>query len=233
MYAAHCLDRDYARALEVAPYGDEGVVRRQTEAMVGAGASIFQTHKLASTDREHVAVLLRCFSPPCRARVLDAGCGVGAVARLMAEMRPDLRFTLLNISGAQLDMVPAGMAKVRADFHHVPMRDGCFDAVMFTFSLGHGLLDRCLAEAARVLRPGGVLFIYDIAGDQEHLITHAGYRPHGRDEVTEAAARHGFSLDLVRVPPSSTADCVALFGRGAFEAHGFDRVWPMIYRFVK
>ncbi|HKU94564.1 MAG TPA: hypothetical protein VJR58_04775, partial [Vineibacter sp.] len=86
---------------------------------------------------------------------------------------------------------------------------------------------------ARVLRPGGVLFIYDIAGDREYLITHTGYRPHSKEEVIEAAECSGFVTDTVVEPASSTADCIALFGQESFVAHGFDRVRPMIYRFVK
>jgi ubiquinone/menaquinone biosynthesis C-methylase UbiE len=198
------------------------------------GHAILQSHKLGATDRAHVAALLDYFEPPHGARVLDAGCGVGTVASLMAEMRPDMRFTLLNISGAQLAMAPDSMAKVRADFHDMPFADGSFDAAMFNFSLGHGLLDRCMAEAARVLRPGGVLFIYDLAtNDQDYLIENVGYRPHSADEMLEAAMRHWFVSGDMLKPEASTAEFVALFGQEAFEAHGFDRTWPMIYRFVK
>lgn len=234
IYNAHCLQRDYARALAVAPYADDAEVGRMTKAIVDRGYPILQAHKLAATDRDHVAALLDHFDPPHDAEVLDAGCGVGAVAAIMADLRPDLRFTLLNISGAQLEMAPAGMAKVRGDFHDLPFADGSFDAVMFNFALGHGLLDDCIAEAARVLRSGGVLFVYDIAThDHDFLIERTGYRPHTADEVIEAAMRHWFVSGETLKPDASTADFVALFGKAAFEAHGFDRTWPMIYRFVK
>ena len=140
-YNAHCLLRDFERARAIAPYGDDARVGHVTRMLVSHGSGILQTHKLAATDRDHVAALLDRFAPPQGARVLDAGCGVGAVAEMMARIRSDLRFTLLNISGAQLEMAPAGMAKVRADIHALPFSAGRFDAVMFNYSLGHGLLD--------------------------------------------------------------------------------------------
>jgi SAM-dependent methyltransferase len=231
---AHCLVRDYVRAREIAPYGDDRVVGSQTRLLVDRGHSILQSHKLAAADRDHVAALLGHFAPPQGACVLDAGCGVGAVAELMASIRPDLRFTLLNISGAQLEMAPAGMAKVRADIHALPFPAGRFDAVMFNYSLGHGLLNQCIAEAARVLRPRGVLFIYDLAtDDHEYLIDHLGYRPHSRDEVLEAGKRHGLAPDLVTPSAGSTDDFIDLIGADAFVSLGFDRAWPMIYRFTK
>jgi SAM-dependent methyltransferase len=231
---AHVLLRDFVRAREIAPYGDDVEVGRVTRTLVDHGHSILQSHKLAANGWYHVAALLDYFDPPHGARVLDVGCGVGTVAALMAEQRPDLRFTLLNISGAQLGMAPAGMEKVRADMHSLPFPDRHFHAVMFNYSLGHGLLDQCIGEAARVLGPGGVLFIYDLAtDDHEYLIDHLGYRPHSRDEVLDASARHGLTLDLVERPAASTGAFVDLIGEDAFCSLGFDRTQPMIYRFTK
>lgn len=231
---AHCLLRDFERARAIAPYGDDARVGQVTRMLVSHGSAILQTHKLAATDRDHVAALLERFAPPQGARVLDAGCGVGAVAEMMARIRSDLRFTLLNISGAQLEMAPAGMEKVRADIHALPFSSGRFDAVMFNYSLGHGLLDTCLAEAARVLGPGGIVFIYDLeTGDHDYLIDRLGYRPHSRHEVLTAGRRHGLSADVVENPPSSTDDFIRLVGSEAFAAFGFARAWPMVYRFTK
>jgi SAM-dependent methyltransferase len=167
--------------------------------------------------------------------VLDAGCGVGAVAALMAELRPDLRFSLLNISAAQLKMAPDSIPKIYGYFQKMPVESGTFDAVMFNYSLGHGLLDACISEAARVLRPGGVLFIYDLTtNDHAHVIPRVGYRPHGRAEVETTAQSHGFTDGLViENPPSSTDDFCRMFGPGELVQRGLDRTWPIIYRLRK
>jgi SAM-dependent methyltransferase len=230
---AHVLLRDFVRAREIAPYGDDVEVGRVTRTLVERGHSILQSHKLGMTDIAHVRVLLDYFDPPQDARVLDVGCGVGEVAEYMSVMRSDLQFTLLNISGAQLEMAPPEMAKVRADMHALPFPAGSFDAAMYCYSLGHGLLDECIAEAARVLRPGGVLFIYDLdTYDPYYLIDHLGYRPHHRGEMVDAC-RHRFVLDFIELPAASTGKFVDLIGEDAFCALGFDRVWPTIYRFTK
>jgi SAM-dependent methyltransferase len=233
---AHVLLRDFHRAREIAPYADDVEVGRVTRTLVERGHSILQSHKLGATDQEHVEALLDYFDPPQGAKVLDVGCGVGAVANLMKWLRPDLRFTLLNISKEQLSMafMDTCHARVCADMHDLPFAAGSFDAVTYCYSLGHGLLDKCIGEAARVLRPGGVLFIYDLASrDPDYLIDHLGYRPHGYQEVTEAGERHGLSLNLSRSPAGHTDHFIRLIGVEAFYELGFDRAWPMIYRFTK
>lgn len=232
---AHVLLRDYVRAREIAPYGDDVEVGRVTGALIRRFHFILQSHKLGATDQEHVDALLDYFAPPRNARVLDVGCGVGAVAYHMARTRRDLKFTLLNISGTQLEMAPDSMAKVRADMHDLPFEPSSFDAVMYCYSLGHGLLDQCIAEASRVLRPGGVLFIYDLATYDHHdyLIDHLGYRPHSPGEVLEAARRHDLRRDIMASPGASPNDFIDLIGADSFASLGFDRACPMIYRFTK
>ncbi|MDP3740364.1 MAG: class I SAM-dependent methyltransferase [Hyphomonadaceae bacterium] len=230
---AHILQRDFARALEVAPYADDSMVGALTSSAVARGYSILQAHKLGPTDRLHAKVLLRYFDPPFFGRVLDAGCGVGAVAEHMSALRPDLKFVLLNVSAAQLALAPEGLEKIHADFHDIPAEDGEFDAAMFCYSLGHGLLDRCMAEAARVLRPGGALFIYDIAADdQARVIEALGYKPHHPAHVLDAAGRHGFIGSVIENLSSDVSGVIALCGREAYDA-GFSGTRPVIYRFVR
>jgi SAM-dependent methyltransferase len=51
----------------------------------------------------------------------------------------------------------------RADFHHLPFRDRCFDVALFLESCGYSPDRTALfAEAARVLRPGGHLYVKDV-----------------------------------------------------------------------
>jgi hypothetical protein len=77
---------------------------------------------------------------------------------------------------------------------------------MFCFTLGHGLLNACIAEARRILRPWGVLFIYDLTTeDTEYVIPRIGYKPHPPHEVLHAAMRHGFKATSVIEDPRPTA----------------------------
>jgi len=106
-------------------------------------------------------------------RVLDVGCGTGALAAALAEranakvwgvepseeMRAVARMRLPRSIG-----VRAGSAE------ELPFRDGWFDGV--TFSLVIHLVDReaAFAEAARVLAPGGRIVIVTFA--PEHFDTY-------------------------------------------------------------
>lgn len=208
-----------------------------TKEMVRCGHSILQTHRFEGSDRDHVAKLLEYFAPPAGAHVLDAGCGVGIVAEIMKDLRPDLTFTLLNISAAQLDLAADGPVKIVGDFQSIPVENGSYDAVMFLFSLGHGLLSRSIAEVSRVLRSGGVLFIYDLSADKashDHVIDRVGYRPHSPDEVRAAALECGFTHPMkIENPPVNANAFIALFGADEMARTGIDRTQPTFYRFQK
>ena len=68
----------------------------------GAGLNVLTGFMLDDGEAVHCARLLELMSPKPGAVVLDAGCGFGAVAKHMAELRPDLRFHLLNLTDVQL-----------------------------------------------------------------------------------------------------------------------------------
>jgi len=87
--------------------------------------------------------------------VLDAGAGTGVSTRVFAERAQ--RTVALDISREMLRELEAA-PRVEADFDHLPFVDGSFDGVAFTASL-FLVPDPTVAtrEAARVLRPGGVV----------------------------------------------------------------------------
>jgi ubiquinone/menaquinone biosynthesis C-methylase UbiE len=222
----------YEAAKAVAPYGDDEHVRAITRACLDTGHRILQIHKLGATDAAHVAALLALADLPYGAAVLDAGCGVGAVAELMAEQRPDLSITLLNVSPAQLAMCPDGFPKIAASFHEIPVPAGSFDAVMFLYSIGHAQIETALAEAARVLHPGGVLFIYDLtAVDPARVISSLGYVPLSIPRVLKAASPL-FHQGHVRIPQTTIDGFFEVMDRETY-AHVFEGVHPVTYRMVR
>jgi ubiquinone/menaquinone biosynthesis C-methylase UbiE len=104
--------------------------------------------------------------------VLDAGTGPGALLVQLANRRPDLRLTGVDLSGdmvalAQRNVRAAGHGDridvLRADVAALPFPDASFDLVVSTFSMHHwAAITPSVTELARVLRPGGLLWIYDL-----------------------------------------------------------------------
>jgi SAM-dependent methyltransferase len=107
------------------------------------------------------ANLLRIAERTGTGRLLDIGCGTGFVISLLAD-------TFDEIHG--IDPTSAMLAKVDLEQGNVTLHEGVAEALPFpdstfdlvtAYSVFHHLADHrpALVEAARVLRPGGVLYV--------------------------------------------------------------------------
>lgn len=104
-------------------------------------------------------------------RILDIGCGLGGLVRYLAS-EVGCRVTGLDLTPEYVDIAKeltrlTGLSG-RADFVigsalSLPFEDETFDAAL-TFHAGMNIANRetKYSEAARVLRPGGKLVIYDV-----------------------------------------------------------------------
>ena len=104
-------------------------------------------------------------------RIVDAGCGVGGPALDIARAFPGVQIDGITISPVQSSHAQrlieeaglAGQVTVRTgDYHALPYASAGYDVVIFLESSGNtenrlGVM----REAARVLRPGGTLYIKD------------------------------------------------------------------------
>lgn len=123
------------------------------------------------TSRREVAGMRELLGLHESARVLDAPCGWGRHAALLADagctvVGADLSFDLLRRAPQAADAPAYAAADIRA----LPFADGGFDAVLNVFtSLGLFLDDAedvaALREARRVLRPGGALLLESMHRD--------------------------------------------------------------------
>jgi 2-polyprenyl-6-hydroxyphenyl methylase/3-demethylubiquinone-9 3-methyltransferase len=118
-------------------------------------------------------------------RILDIGCGAGFLANALAAeghrvSGVDMSRGSLKVARARGEMkrersahppgrrsaaadsaVPAAAAYHVADAYRLPFRDAAFDAVVALDFLEHVTAPgRVIAEAARVLRPGGLFFFH-------------------------------------------------------------------------
>jgi ubiquinone/menaquinone biosynthesis C-methylase UbiE len=132
---------------------------------------------------------------------LDAGCGTGRYTRLMRAVLPDgSRLAAADVSAAMLAQLKAGqdghgpeVVPLLAAAEQLPLRAASFDVVTAFNCVHHFDLDRFLAAAARVLKPGGQLFIYTRTPQQNARTIWGRYFPgftqHEQRLHSEAALR--------------------------------------------
>ena len=150
--------------------------------------------------------------------VLEIGAGSGAMAAAVLARAPDARLTATDfdpimVADLQERLAPFGTRAdaLRADATDLPFPDGSFDTVLSFIMLHHVVAwELALAEAVRVLRPGGTLVGYDLLATPPWRALHWLERaPHRL--VTSTQLR----TTLNRLPVTSCAVRVAPGGQVA------------------
>ena len=174
-------------------------IAEATKESVLRGVRHFQAFLLHEDGVEHSARLLSLMDPPHGAVVVDAGCGIGELAKDMHALRPDLRLILLNLSKEQLALCPPEMVQHLADFMRMPLSDKSADVVLFSYSASQAPdLGAMLREARRVLRDDGIVFIHDLTsmGDANPKVWESvGAKLIESGKLIEHAGLNGFKLD--------------------------------------
>ena len=186
-------DRDFGAACEQ----DRRQLAQIRTAREKEAASYFAGHaedwdevrRLHSSDEQVEDALAAALGDYPLGRLLDIGTGTGRMAELFARSAErivalDKSLAMLRVARAKLQHLPTERVElVQGDFAQLPFNDASFDTVLFHQVL-HFAQDPALAiaEAARVLRPGGKVAIVDFAA-------------HRHEELRErhAHARLGFS----------------------------------------
>lgn len=96
-------------------------------------------------------------APSSPADILDAGCGTGYGARLLAGQWPSARLVAADFAAAMAQKAAATAPACVADIESLPFRNRAFDLWWSSLTVQWCDPRRVLAEAVRVLRPHGRL----------------------------------------------------------------------------
>lgn len=137
-------------------------------ALVQRIAEALETRAADPQQRAMLEAYLGDLPFPQGARVLEVGCGTGPISRALAR-RPGVgQVEGIDPSPILLSKareLAAGLANVsfrEGDGRSLPYQDGVFEAVIFHTTLCHVPgSEQALAEAHRVLCPGGWLAVFD------------------------------------------------------------------------
>jgi ubiquinone/menaquinone biosynthesis C-methylase UbiE len=159
-------------------------------------------------------------APAPDARVLEVGPGSGRYSVAVARRLPRGHLTLLDVQPEMLVRSRARLARAGllnhdgacADGASLPFDDASFDAVFLVTVFGEiARQERFLAEAARVLKPGGVLAISEHHPDPDFepaQVVAARVRAHGLMATPPLGWRWAYTL-LATKPPAAPADSMA------------------------
>jgi SAM-dependent methyltransferase len=158
---------------------------------------------------------------------LDIGCGTGRYSRLLRALLPEgWRLAAADVSAAMLAQLRAGehghdggVVPLLAAAEQLPLRTASLDVVTAFNCVHHFDLGRFLAAAARVLAPGGQLFIYTRTPQQNARTIWGRYFPgfteHEQRLHSEAALREAIraasglkvaAIQAFKLPRASTAE---------------------------
>lgn len=168
-----------------------------------------------STARE-LEVMLTWLEPQAGGRILDAGASAGLYARTLLTHTSGLEVHALDFSLPFLERANRyakrdGVAPilVHADVGALPYRDAMFDAVVCGGSLNEFTdLHRTLAELARVLKPGGQVFLMallqakkGVGSRLQQLLSTSGLQFFSDGQLAEVALELGLKRIQAQIYP--------------------------------
>ncbi|MFT3666974.1 class I SAM-dependent methyltransferase [Piscinibacter sp.] len=137
------------------------------------------THAMTTPVITNELALLETLVPLAGARLIEAGCGAAHLARELVGRHEGAEVVGIEVDDRQLAKNRANpvdrLRFERAGAESIPFADASFDGALMLKSLHHvpmPLMDQALSELARVLRPGGWLYVSEpvYAGELNELI---------------------------------------------------------------
>jgi ubiquinone/menaquinone biosynthesis C-methylase UbiE len=169
----------------------------------------------------------------------DIGCGPGYLATLIAQRHPQLHVLGLDAADEMVKAAESSASNLglsdrvkfrRGDAADLPLRDGTLDFAVSTLSLHHWSdPTRGLAEAHRVLKPGGQLLLFDLRRDSRRLFL---WLVHFAQGVVVPAALRRANEPLGSLQSSySLAEVEAMLAKSQFKEHAIDgrAAWVFVW----
>jgi SAM-dependent methyltransferase len=176
-------------------------------------AAVYES--LRTTDEAPVR-RIRQLLPDGPVTGLDVGCGTGRYSRLLRALLPDgSLLAASDVSAAMLAQLKAanhghalGVVPLLAAAEELPLRTASLDLVTAFNCVHHFDLGRFLTTVARVLAPGGQLFIYTRTPQQNARTIWGRYFPgfteheqrlHSQAAIRDAVRRTGGTIAAIMV----------------------------------
>jgi len=188
-------------------------------------SDIFDKHaRLYQQKYSHLTIYDETYDRFCElltkkaARVLDATCGPGNVARYLLQRRPDFELVGIDLAPTMIELAreaaPGGKFAVHDCRELADL--GAFDGIICAFGfpyLSSEEVAHFIADAATALAPGGVFYLSTMEGKHEDSgfqTTSTGDKVcinyHSEAHLVSALENHGFSIaDKRRMPSPGSA----------------------------
>jgi len=198
----------------------DGYFSRRSAELYDVGVELLFAGTADVMRRQIIPPITRAICAGMRSdtRLLDLACGTGRGLAQIAVAHPNLRLTGLDLSPYYLQVARASLAAVpdvsfvAENAEYLPFRDSHFGIVTSVYlfhELPRSARRRVLAEAFRVLEPGGLFVIEDSAqlAESGELAFFLGrfatefhepfYRDYLEDDLAGALAEAGFEVQAV------------------------------------
>jgi ubiquinone/menaquinone biosynthesis C-methylase UbiE len=217
---------------------DEEALTAATKKAEEIGLKVFNIFQLSEDETDHCRILIDLMSVKGRGLALDVGSGVGHFSGLLAEAYPDLSVFALNDNAYQLSLTPERCSRILSDMHSIEVRDGSFDLVVCSYTMGFARISEFLREMRRVLADDGVFWIYDMAGRSPIMKRLLHYNVYTVGEFEVLANEAGLKVEKATLPIANTKNFSRLLLHETPEARALvnialNQVEPVLYKLTR